>query len=143
MPDATENQVPANTPSGTDPGIAAVRQFLLYGLSLPERMLRSTTAIVGGAIKESSALLVPQAFRSSKTYNVFVEQMLDFLVVDVGGVKRNAAADPTQQVENFVARKAVSNFVELAGLATLHLSPVTVLALLSDIAYGSQKYLQE
>ena len=33
--------------------------------------------------------------------------------------------------------------MELAGLATLHLSPVTVLALLSDIAYGSQSYLQE
>ena len=31
----------------------------------------------------------------------------------------------------------------LAGMATLHLSPLTVLAIVSDVAYGSQSYLQE
>lgn len=145
--DAPDQQLPAGPPAeeakNGDPNIAAVQHYLLYGLSLPERMLRSTTALLGGALRESSALLVPQAFRNSKTYNVFVQQMLDFLVVDVGGVKPDPAAANAQQIENFVARKTVSNFVELAGLATLHLSPVTVLALMSDIAYGSQSYLME
>ena len=39
--------------------------------------------------------------------------------------------------------KAVGNFIELAGLATLHLSPLTLLAIVSDVAYGSQTYLNE
>ncbi len=31
----------------------------------------------------------------------------------------------------------------MASLATLHLSPLTLLAVLSDVAYGSQAYLEE
>ena len=47
------------------------------------------------------------------------------------------------EVENYVAKKTVSNFVELAGLATLHVSPLTVLAIMSDVAYGSNTFLKE
>jgi len=97
---------------------------------------------VGGTLRESVSLLVPQAFQSSKTYSIFVTQMLDFLVEDVGGVERSGE-ESGDKVENFVARKAVGNFIELAGLATLHLSPMTVLAIVSDVAYGSQVYLKE
>ncbi len=126
-----------------DPGYGSVRDFLLYSLSIPERTLRSATSVVGGTLRESAALLVPQAFQSSKTYSIFVTQMLDFLVEDVGGVQRAEAAGESPKVENFVARKAVGNFVELAGLATLHMSPMTALAIVSDVAYGSQVYLKE
>ena len=49
----------------------------------------------------------------------------------------------TPEVEAFVARKTVGSFVEIAGWATLHLSPVTVLAIFSDLAYGSKTYLNE
>ncbi|NLE38899.1 MAG: hypothetical protein GX621_12815, partial [Pirellulaceae bacterium] len=45
--------------------------------------------------------------------------------------------------ENFVARKTIGNFVEMAGLATFHLSPLMLLALFSDAAYGSRAYLHE
>ena len=47
------------------PEPSSVTEYLLYGLSLPERTLRSTSAVVGGALRESTGLLVPQAFRSS------------------------------------------------------------------------------
>lgn len=126
-----------------DPGYAAVRRYLVYGLSLPERTLRSGVGLVGGAVRESAALLVPQAFRNSKTYSVMVQQMLDYLVEDVGGITRPGAAPSELKIENFVARKAVGNFVEMAGLATFHLSPLTILAIVSDVAYGSQTYLRE
>ena len=132
--------------TAADPGYKAVRDFLLYGLTLPERTLRSTVAVVGGTIRESTALLVPGAFRSSKTYSIFVEQMLDFVVEDVGGVKSEKEEGEERQskkVDDYVARKAVGNFVELAGMATLHLSPMTMLAIVSDVAYGSQVYLRE
>jgi len=126
-----------------DPGYVRVRDFLLYSLSLPERTLRSATGIVGGALRESASLLVPQAFQSSKTYTVMVRQMLDFLAEDVGGVQRPEAEGQPPPIENYVARKVVGNFIDLAGWATLHLSPILLLAVVSDVAYGSQAYLKE
>jgi hypothetical protein len=126
-----------------DPGYARVRDFLLYGVSLPERALRSASGMVSGAVRESAALLVPQAFQNSKCYAIMVRQMLDFLAEDVGGVEREGGEDAPPKIENFVARKAVGNFVEMAGLATLHLSPMMLLAIVSDVAYGSQAYLRQ
>ena len=130
-------------PPADDPGYSSVRQYLLYTLSLPERTLRTGAGLVGGALRESTSLLVPQAFQNSTTYRVMVRQMLDFVSEDVGGVRRKEEAQAQPQVENFVARKTVGNFLELAGLATLHVSPLVVLAIVSDVAYGSQAYLKE
>jgi hypothetical protein len=120
------------------------RQFM-YGLSLPERALRSTTALVGGTLHEAGQLLIPQAFRSSRSYGVLIQQSLDFLLSEVGRVTANrtgpdAAAAAAQ---SSVARKAVGSFLDMAGVATLHVSPLTVLAIIGDVAYGSQAYLRE
>ena len=126
------------------PASSQVYQYLMYGISLPERAIRATSAVVGGTLTESAALLVPQAFRSSKSYEVFVQQMLDLMVQDVGGVEDPSQAEAkVDEVQDFVARKAVGSFIDLAGMATLHLSPLTVLAVVSDVAYGSQTYLKE
>lgn len=130
------------TPATASPSVDRVLEYLLYGLSLPERTLRSTSALLGGMVRESAELLVPQAFRSSNTYRAFVEQSLDFVLEKVGGVA--AEKEPEQAaVEGFVARKAVGGFIELAALPLLHVSPMTVLAVISDVAYGSQAYLAE
>ncbi len=72
------------------PEANSVLNYMLYGLSLPERALRSTSAMVGGALHESAAMLVPNAFKSSKSYTLFVQQMLDFMANDIGGVERGA-----------------------------------------------------
>ncbi|MBN1911652.1 MAG: hypothetical protein JW818_18060 [Pirellulales bacterium] len=125
------------------PDYASVRDFLLYSVSLPERALRSTSGVVGGLLRESASLLVPRAFQNSKTYSVLVRQMLDFMAEDIGGVARSDDPDAPAPVENFVARKTVGNFIEMAGLATLHLSPLMLLAVVSDVAYGSQAYVLE
>ena len=138
MPDDSKPQ-----PDQNDPGYGTVRDFLLFGILLPERTLRSASGVVSGALRESASLLVPQAFRSSKTYNVFVQQMLDFMAEDVGGVERSDDPHAPPKIENYVARKAIGNFVEMAGLATFHLSPMMLLAVVSDVAYGSQAYLKE
>lgn len=133
----------APAPQSPDPGYARVRDYLLYGLSLPERAVRSASGIVGGTLRESASLLVPQAFQNSKTYAVMVRQMLDFMAEDIGGVERPTDPNAPPKVENFVARKAVGNFIDLAGMATMHLSPLMLLAIVSDVAYGSQAYLRE
>src|SRR5687768_12449460 len=77
----------------------SVRDYLLYTLSLPERAVRSTAGLAGGALREASELLVPAAFQDSKTYSSLVRQTLDFLVEDVGRVKRDQAADGPPRVE--------------------------------------------
>lgn len=118
---------------------------LYYGLSLPERTARSITALAGGLVHESAARLLPAAFRSSKSYTVFVQQALDMAVHDFGGVANDQAdgAEEPQTDEAFLARKAVGGLLDVAGVATLHLSPMTVLAIFSDVAYGSGHYLQQ
>lgn len=111
---------------------------LLYGLSLPERTARSASAIVGGLVNETAARLIPAAFRSSRSYRVFIQQSIDMLVHDVGGVENPHLV--TDQ-ESTLARKAVGGLLDVAGAATLHLSPMTVLAVFNDLAYGSGHYL--
>ena len=128
-------------------GPSGIKRKLLYGLSLPERALRGTAGIVGGTLRESAAVLLPDAVRNAKTYQVFVGQMLDFMAENMGGVDRslrrgNAGSD-TAPVDGFVARKTVGNFVDVASLATFHISPMLLLAVVSDVAYGSKAYLQE
>ena len=126
-----------------EPEAQSVQDYLLYSLSLPERALRSTVGVAGGMVREGANLLVPQAFRSSKSYEIVVAQGLDFLTRDIGGVRNGEDEEESAQVEGFVAKKTVGSFIEMASLATLHLSPALVLAVVSDVAYGSRAYLQE
>lgn len=120
-----------------------------YSASLPERTLRSAGALAGGFVRESANWLVPSAFRNSRSYSIFVKQMLDFVVNDLGGVRRarssaaSAGDQPEVQVQDqaFLARKTVGNLLDMSALATFHLSPLAVLAIFSDVAYGSQVYL--
>jgi hypothetical protein len=131
----------AENPSG-EPD-AGLSRFLLYTLSLPERVVRSTVGVTAGAAREAAHALVPQAFQTSKVYELVIASSLNFLTEDIGGVEQQARPGEAPNVDNFLARKAVGNFVDLAGLATLHLSPIWVFAVVSDVAYGSKVYLNE
>ena len=124
------------------PGGASIRDYLLYGLSLPERAIRGTAGVLGGTLRESATFLVPQTFRDSRTYQIFIGQMLDFMAEDMAGVDPGRRTG-TPRVDHFVARKTVGNFIDLATLATLHMSPMLLLAIVSDLAYGSKAYLKE
>lgn len=132
----------ASAPRGGKPARTA-SEHVGYVLSLPERALRSGSGLLGGVLRESASLLVPRSFQNSRTYTVMVRQMLDFLVHDVGGVAAGSTPSSTAEIDNYVARKAVGNFVDLVSLATLHVSPLMLLAVVSDLAYGSQTYLKE
>ncbi len=121
---------------------SALMRVFHYSASLPERTLRSAGALAGGLVRESANWLVPSAFRNSKSYSIFVQQMLDFVVSDIGGVRRTrlAGKEPNHE-EVFLARKTVGNLLDMTALATFHMSPLTVLAVFSDVAYGSKVYL--
>jgi hypothetical protein len=121
----------------------SVYEYLTYSMSLPERAIRTTSGLLGGVVRESADLLVPQAFRDSKVYTTLVQQTLDFMCDDIGGVARPVGPGQPGKIDDYVARKTVGNFVEMASLATLHASPMLLLAVVSDVAYGSQTYLHE
>jgi hypothetical protein len=123
----------------TEPG--SLVDSLIYHLSLPERTARSASAIVGGLVNVTAARLIPSAFRTSKSYSTFIQQALDIMVHDVGGVKKQQ--DPAATTEAQLAQKAVGGLLDIAGAATLHLSPMTVLAVFNDLAYGSGFYLKK
>lgn len=122
----------------------ALQRMFHYSASLPERTLRSASALAGGLVRESTSWLVPSAFRNSKSYSIFVQQMLDFVVSDIGGVRRALAGnkDDSKHEQVDLARKTVGNLLDMTALATFHISPLTVLAIFSDVAYGSKVYLQ-
>ena len=116
--------------------------MLTYGLSLPERTARSAAAVVGGLIHESAAHIIPAAFRSSRSYSVFIQQALDMVRHDIGGVENaTPVSNVNPEQETQLAQKAVSGLLDVAGAATMHLSPMTVLAIFNDIAYGSGHFL--
>ncbi len=125
--------------------VAALGKWFNFTASLPERTVRCASALAGGVVRESANWLIPAAFRNSRSYSIFVQQMLDFLANDIGGVARSTpegiAPRGPEQVD--LARKTVGNLLDMTALATLHLSPITVLAVFSDVAYGSKVYLQE
>jgi hypothetical protein len=143
-----KTQVEGKRDDKSVPSLESVSKYLNYTLSLPERTIRSTAAIVGGFAQESAGLLIPSAFQDSKTYKTFVKQMLDMVAHDIGGAQKKVLGNADvsigdTQVEGYVARKTVGSFVDLAGMATLHVSPLTILAIVSDVAYGSNVYLKQ
>lgn len=144
-------EVPPKLPDAIDmeqstmgEAMSSLYRVFNYSASLPERTLRSAGALAGGFVRESANWVIPSAFRNSKSYSIFVQQMLDFVVSDVGGVKRALSpktGEPDEKVD--LARKTVGNLLDMTAFATFHLSPITVLAVFSDVAYGSKVYMQE
>ena len=170
MTESPPSDQPHNVPP-TEQSLASSRaemllNGLLYGLSLPERLARSAVGVTAGTAKEIAEFVVPQAFQDSKSYEVTIRNSLSFLLSSVGTVSehtRTAVPSITSATElqpagvarvcdadssggdpgRFIARKAVGNFIDIAGLATLHVSPLWILAIVSDAAYGTKTYVRE
>ena len=137
------SQSDETTGTGLADSVASVGRYLFYGLSLPERAVRSSIGLAAGAARETAELLVPRAFQDSRTYGIVVRNSLRFLATDVGGVTSPTSDDEEPAVEGYLARKAVGNFVDMAGWATLSCSPVWLMAVVSDVAYGARSYTRE
>lgn len=157
-PPAPLNADPTQPLCETPSTVESLMNGLLYGISLPERLVRSAVGVTAGTAKEIAEFVVPTAFQDSKSYEVMVRNSLSFLLNNVATVSEVATPIPasTQVVEiteagtqivaspsRFIARKAAGNFIDIAGLATLHVSPLWVLAIVSDAAYGTKTYLNE
>ena len=139
----TPSQADETTGTKLADSVASVGRYLFYGLSLPERAVRSSIGLAAGAARETAELLVPRAFQDSRTYGIVVRNSLRFLATDIGGVTSPTPEDEEPAVEGYLARKAVGNFVDMAGWATLSCSPVWLMAVVSDVAYGARSYTRE
>lgn len=113
-----------------------LRNFLL---SLPERGLRSATALAGGLVREVGEVSIPKTIRRSQLYRNLVEATLRFLIEQVGQVK-DVYPGQEKLSEDFVVRRAAGNGIELIGILTFRASPVWVLAALAD-ASGAGRFL--
>lgn len=109
-----------------------------YAASLPERVVRSASALAAGTVREVALVALPIGFRRGRLYRSLVDVTLQFLIEDVGGVQ---SANPSEQKlgEDFLLRRAAGNGIELMGVIAFRASPVWVLAALADVAgFGRQ-----
>jgi len=111
-------------------------------LSLPERVLRSTTALAAGLLHEIGEVAIPQTVRRSQLYQNLVEASLRFFIEQVGGVE---GVYPTEEklAEDFLMRRTAGNGIELIGILAFRASPVWVLAALADASGGGRYLIRE
>jgi hypothetical protein len=114
-----------------------------YLVSLPERIVRTAAAVVGGAVHETAQLLLPRLIRRSRLYEVSAKNLLRILVEGVGAVVGSSTADPKAAgASELAVRKGAGNVVELGSILAFGFSPLWILAATSDVTHGSRVYLQ-
>jgi hypothetical protein len=113
-----------------------------YLLSLPERVLRSASALSGGLIREIGNVTLPKAVRRTKLYQTMVESTLRFLVEQVGQVDGVYPAEGAL-AENFLLKRTLGDGIDLAGMVAFHASPVWVLAALADLSGAGRQLIGE
>jgi hypothetical protein len=109
-------------------------------ITLPERLVRSGAAILGGAVHETALVVLPRFVRQSRVYDATAKNVLRITIELVGGVEH--AADPDEPTAGKLAvRKGAGNVVEFGSIAAFGFSPLWLLAAASDLARGSRVYL--
>jgi hypothetical protein len=119
--------------------MARLTPFLL---SLPERVLRSTTALAAGLLREIGEVTVPQKVRHGQLYRNLVDMTLRFLIEQVGGVQ-GAYPQEEKLAEDFLLRRTAGNGIELIGILAFRASPVWVMAALADASGGGRYLIHE
>jgi hypothetical protein len=123
-------------------GIAPGSLSHQYLLSLPERALRSMSALSADLLRELSEVALPRAVRRTRLYTALVENTLRFLIENVGQVE-GAYPPQGKLADNFAMRRFAGNGIELIGLLTFSASPVWVLAALADLSGTGRQLIRE
>jgi hypothetical protein len=110
-----------------------------YLLSLPERVLRSASALAGGLVREIGNVTVPAAIRRTTTYRTMVEATLRFMIQEVGQVE-GVYPKAEDLAKGFLLRKAAGHGLDLAGILAFRASPMWVMAALADLS-GTGRHL--
>ena len=113
-----------------------------YLLSLPERVLRSASALAAGLVREIGNVTLPAAVRRTRLYQTMVEATLRFLIEQVGEVEGAYPAEG-KLAANFLLQRTVGDGLDFAGVLAFHASPVWVLAALADISGAGRQLMDE
>src|SRR5262245_58017689 len=117
-------------------------RFTPFLLSLPERALRSTTALAAGLLREIGEVTVPGSIRRGRLYQNLVNTTLRFLIEQVGEVE-GVYPGEEKLAEGFLVRRTAGNGIELIGILAFRASPVWVLAALADASGGGRYLIRE
>lgn len=113
-----------------------------YLLSLPERVIRSALGLSAGVLREVGEVVLPRGIRQSQLYQSLVDTTLRFVIEQVGGAKGIYPGEQPAD-ENFLARRGAGNAIELLGIVAFRVSPVWVLAALSDLSGMGRRLIPE
>lgn len=113
-----------------------------YLVSVPERTVRSVTALAAGLLREAGDATIPGKFRRTRLYQSIVEQSLRFLIEKIGNVEGAYAAGDTLP-SDFLVRRTAGNGLDWLSLAVFHVSPVWVLAGMADLSGAGGTLLKE
>jgi hypothetical protein len=111
-------------------------------LSLPERVVRSMSALSAGLLRELGNVVLPRAVRRTRLYRELVENTLRFLIENVGQVE-GAYPPKGKLADSFAARRFAGSGIEILGLLTFRASPVWVLAALADLSGTGRRIVRE
>jgi hypothetical protein len=112
-----------------------------FVVSLPERIVRTVAAVLGGAVHEAAQLVLPRLIRRSRLYEATAKNLLRVAIELVGRVEGSPTAEATSSRE-LAKRKGAGNVVELGSIAAFGFSPLWLLAGASDLARGSRVYIE-
>ncbi len=111
-------------------------------LSLPERLLRSLSALSGGLLREIGTVVLPIRIRRTALYRTMVEVTLRFLIQQMGQVP-DIYPSEGRLAQDFLLQRGASHGIELIGLLTIHVSPIWILAALADATGAGHALIQE
>ncbi|HZU28114.1 MAG TPA: hypothetical protein VFA04_21465 [Bryobacteraceae bacterium] len=113
-----------------------------YLVSLPERVLRSLSALSGGLLRELGNVALPASVRRTTLYRTMVDVALRFMIEELGQVQ--GVYPPEGRLsDGFLLSRAASHGVELLGIVAFHASPIWVLAALADATGAGRKLINE
>jgi hypothetical protein len=113
-----------------------------YLLSLPERVVRSVSALAAGLVRELGNVTLPAAVRRTSLYRTMVEATLRFLIEEVGQVE-GIYPPATALAKDFLYRKAVGHGIDWVGVLAFRASPVWVMAALADLSGTGRHLIRE
>ncbi len=111
-----------------------------YFLSLPERAIRSTAALVGGTSLLVTETLLPEVLRNATTYQITIGDLQKFLITRIGEVNLEDQEPGMRMTDAYVRKKIVGSGLEAIGLLTIRFSPVWLFAIIGDAAGGSKVF---
>ena len=120
------------------------RRLTFFAASLPERVVRSTAAVLGGTVHETAQLLLPRLARRSRLYEASAKNLLRILIEGLGAVEPVTPTTPDPNApppKELALRKGAGNVVELGSIAAFGFSPLWILAAVADLTHGSRVYL--